>query len=130
VQTRLQGDQDIQTTAAAFHKTADGDVADIAVGDKLLVATGGREVIMLADDAEIGREVTRVTDEGFTVSLDKGRSGNVKAANVEQVYTLTPAQGADAKVGTGVIIAGRRVGTDGFQAVDVIVLPTDSAFNA
>jgi hypothetical protein len=130
VKTRLQGDQDIQTTSAAFQKTAEGKTADIAVGDKILVATGGHEVIILGDDSEIGREVTRVTDDGFTVAAKKGRTADVKTSNVDKVYTLTAAQSSDAKVGTGVVVAGKRVGTEGFQAVEVIVLPTDSAFNA
>ena len=41
VKTKLQGDQDIQTTSASFQKTAEGKTADIVVGKKILVATGG-----------------------------------------------------------------------------------------
>ena len=130
VQTKLQGDQEIQTTSASFQKTAEGKTTDITEGKKVLVATGGREVIILSDDSEIGREVTKVTDDAFTVAAKKGKSADVQMSNVDKVYTLTTAQSSDAKVGTGVIVAGKRSGTGGFQAVEVIVVPGDSAFNA
>jgi hypothetical protein len=129
VKTRLQGDQDVETTSATFRKTVEGTVDDIAVGKKVLVATGAREVIILDEGTEIGHAVTAVTDEGFTVALDKGRSADVETSNVDKVYTLTTAESSDAKVDTGVVIAGKRVGSEGFQATEVIVLPTDSAFN-
>ena len=130
VQTKLQGDQDIQTGSAAFVKTEAGKTSDITEGKKILVATGGHEVIILPDDSEIGREVTRVTDDGFTVAAKKGKSADVKSSNVDKVYTLTTAQSSDAKVGTGVVVAGKRAGSEGLQAVQVIVLPDGSAFNA
>jgi hypothetical protein len=96
----------------------------------VLVATGGHEVIILDDGADIGREVTKVTDEGFTVALKQGKTTDVKMSNVQKVYTLTAGKSSDAKVGTGVVIAGRRSGADGFQATEVIVLPEGSAFNS
>jgi hypothetical protein len=130
VKTKLQGDQDIGTASASFQEPVEGAASDIAVGKRVLVAKGGREVIVLNDDAEIGGEVTKLTDDGFTVSFKEGRSADVKSSNVQQVYTLGTAQSSDAKVGTGVVIAGKAAGTDGFQAVEVIVLPAGSAFNA
>jgi hypothetical protein len=130
VKTKLQGDQDIGTASASFQKPVDGEASDIAVGKRVLVAKGGREVIVLNDDAEIGGEVTRVTDDGFTVSFKQGRSADVKSSTVDTVYKLGTAESADAKVGAGVVIAGKATGTDGFQAVEVIVLPAGSAFNA
>jgi hypothetical protein len=131
VTTKLQGDQDIHTSSTTkFLKTAEGKTADIAVGKKLLVAAGGKEIIILSDDSEIGRQVTRVSDDGFVVALKEGKSGTVKAMDVQKVYTLTPATAADAKVGTGVVVAGKQAGTDGFQASEVIVLPDGSAFNS
>jgi hypothetical protein len=131
VRTRFQGDQDIQTTSTTpFETTADGDVADIVVDKRVLVATGGREVIILNDGAEIGGQVTKVNDDGFTVAFKTGRSTTVKTTNVNKVYTLTAGRRSDAKVGTDVVIAGKQAGTDGFSAVEVIVLPADSAFSA
>jgi hypothetical protein len=130
VKTRFQGDQDVLTTSTTpFEATAEGDVGDIAVDKRILVATGGHEVIVLNDGAEIGGKVTKVSDDGFTVAFNTGRSSTVKTSNVDKVYTLTAGQSSDAVVGTRVVVAGRQ-GTNGFSAIEVIVLPPDSAFSS
>jgi hypothetical protein len=131
VHTKLQGDQTISTTSSTpFETTVAAKTADIAVGKKVLVADGGHEVIILGSNSEIGREVTNVNGDGFTVTLKKGKTANVKTKNVKKVYTLTAGKSSDAKVGTDVIVAGKRSGTNGFQAVEVIVLPTGNKFNS
>jgi hypothetical protein len=130
VKTKLQGDQTIATTASTpFETTTAAKTSDITAGKKVLVADGGKEVVILGPKSEIGREVTKVSGDSFTVTLKKGKTANVKTANVQKVYTLTPGKSTDAKVGTDVVVAGRRAGTN-FQAVEVIVLPSDSKFNS
>jgi hypothetical protein len=131
VKTKLQGTQNIQTTATTpFEKTADATVADITAGKKVLVATGGHAVIILPATSEIGRNVASVDSDGFSVANSKGKTVKVKNANVQKVYTLTPGKSTDAKVGSDVIIGGRGAGEDAFSAVEVIVLPANSAFNS
>jgi len=131
VKTKLQGPQSVQTTATTpFEKTVAGTAADVAVGKKVLVATGGHEVIILPTTSEIGRPVSSVASDGFSVSNKKGKTVKVKTANVTKVYTLTPGKSTDAKVGTDVIVAGRGAGNNGFAAAEVIILPAGSAFSS
>jgi hypothetical protein len=130
VKTKLQGTQDITTTAdTKFEKTTEAQISDVAVGNKVLVSVGGKEVIIVPDDSEIGREVSKVDDDGFTVEGKKGKTAPVKTKNVTKVYKLESGTSADAKVDSDVIIA-TKAGDSGLQALEVIVLPADSAFNS
>ncbi len=127
VKTKLQGDQTISTTdKTAYEKTSEAKTSDIAVGNKVLVAGGGKEVIILPDNSEIGRQVSQVGSDAFTLQGKKG-SAPVKTKNVTKVYKLESATSADAKVNTDVIVAGKHNGTN-FEAVEVIVLPSGSGF--
>jgi hypothetical protein len=128
VKTKLQGSQSIATTdKTTYEKTTDAKTSDIAVGNKVLVANGGHEVIILSNDSQIGREVSKVSSDEFTVSGKKGQSAPVKTKNVTKVYKLESGTSADAKVNADVIVAGKHEGSN-FEAVEVIVLPDGSGF--
>jgi len=128
VKTKLQGDQTISTTdKTTYEKTTEAKASDIAVGNKVLVANGGKEVIIVSNDGQIGHSVSQVSDEEFTVSGNKGRTAPVKMKNVTKVYKLESGTSADAKVNTDVIIAGKHTGSN-FEAAEVIVLPAGSGF--
>ena len=131
LKTKLQGAQQITTTATTpFEKTAAAKTSDIAVGRRVLVATGGREVIVLPTASKLGRVVASVGKDNFAISNKEGRQIRVKLANVKNVYTITPAKAADAKVGADVLVGGRSAGKNAFAAIEVIVLPANSSFSA
>ena len=131
VKTKLQGPQQIIIASTTpFEKTAAGKTSDIAVGRRVLVSTGAREVIILPASSKLGRVVASVGTDTFAITNKDGRQVKVKLANVQKVYTLTPAQAADAKVGVDVLVGGRSAGNNGFAAVEVVVLPANSGFSA
>jgi hypothetical protein len=129
--TKLQGAQQITTTAATpYEKPAAAKTADIAVGRRVLVATGGREVIVLPAASKLGRVVASVGSDTFAITNKHGKQVKVKLKNVQKVYTLTKAKAADAKVGADVLVGGRSAGKNAFAAIEVIVLPANSSFSA
>jgi len=129
--TKLQGVQQITTTATTpYEKSAAGKTADIAVGRRVLVATGAREVIILPTTSQLGRVVASVGSDTFSITSKGGRQVKIKLKNVQKVFTLTPAKAADAKVGADVLVGGRGAGKNGFAAIEVIVLPASSGFTA
>jgi hypothetical protein len=129
--TKLQGPQQVTTTATTpYEKTAAAKTADIAVGRRVLVATGGREVIVLPAASKLGRVVASVGSDTFAISNKNGKQVKVKLENVQKVYTLTKALAADAKVGADVLVGGRSSGKNAFAAIEVIVLPANSSFSA
>ncbi len=131
IRTKLQGEQTVSTTSQTPFETAVvAKTSDITVGKKVLVAGGGHDVIILPSNSQIGREVTKVSGDGFTVALKKGKLANVRTKSVQKVYTLTAGKSTDAKVGANVIVAGKRSGTKGLDAVEVIVLPAGSKFSS
>ena len=129
--TKLQGPQQVTTTATTpYEKTAAAKTADIAVGRRVLVATGGREVIVLPAASKLGRVVASVGSDTFAITNKNGKQVKVKLKNVQKVYTLTAAKAADAKVGADVLVGGRSAGKNAFAAIEVIVLPAHSSFSA
>jgi len=129
--TKLQGAQQITTTATTpYEKTAAAKTSDIAVGKRVLVATGGRDVIILPTASKLGRVVASVGSDDFAITNKDGRQVKLKLKNVEKVYTLTSATAADAKVGADLLVGGRSAGKNGFAAVEIIVLPANSGFSA
>jgi hypothetical protein len=130
VKTKLQGSQDLTTSSdTAFEKTTEAQFSDIAVGNKVLVAVGGKEVIIVPDSSQIGHQVTKVDADGFTVEGKKGTNAPVKSKNITKVYKLESGTSADAKVDSDVIIATKHEST-GLQALEVIVLPAGSGFSS
>ena len=130
LKTKLQGAQQITTTATTpYEKTAAAKASDIETGRRVLVATGGREVIVLPVASKLGRVVANVGKDTFAITNKQGRQVKVKLANVQKVYTLTPAKATDAKVGADVLVGGRSAG-NGFAATEIIVLPVNSTFTA
>jgi hypothetical protein len=129
VKTKLQGAQQITTTATTpYEKTAAAKTSDIAVGRRVLIATGAHEVIVLPTSSKLGRVVASVGSDTFTITSKTGRQIKVKLKNVQKVYTLTPATAADAKVGVDVLVGGRSGGKNAFAATEIIVLPAGSTF--
>lgn len=129
--TKLQGPQQITTTATTtYEKTAAGKTSDIAVGRRVLVAAAGRDVIILPAASELGRAVSGVGSDTFSLKNKDGREVKVKLKSVQKVYTLTTAKAADAKVGADVLVGGRSAGKNAFAAAEVIVLPAGSGFTA
>ena len=129
--TKLQGPQQVTTTATTpYEKTAAAKTADIAVGRRVLISTGGREVILLPASSKLGRVVASVGSDTFTITNKNGRHVKVKLENVQKVYALTAAKAADAKVGVHVLVGGRSAGKNAFAAIEVIVLPANSSFTA
>jgi hypothetical protein len=131
VRTTKQGLQKVTAAAGTpYEKAVPAATSDIAVGRRVLVAKGGKEVIILASTSPLGRVVSNVASDTFTVTDKNGKPVKVKLSNLKQVYKLTTAQPADAKVGTLVLAGGRGAGANGFAAVEIIVLPAGSAFAA
>jgi len=131
VRTAKRGQETIQATATTtYEQTASAATADIAVGRRVLVSKGAKEVIILSSTSKLGRVVASVGADSFALSNSKGKQVKVKLSDVQKVYKLTPATAADAKVGSVVLAGGRGAGKNGFAAVEIIVLPTVSAFAA
>ena len=130
LKTTRQGGQQIHVTATTpFEKTAAAATADIAVGRRVLVSKGAHEVIILSSTSSLGRVVGNVGSDTFSVTNAAGKQVKVKLANVQKVYKLVAAKGSDAKTGALVLAGGRGAGTNGFAAVEIIVLPAGSAFS-
>jgi len=129
VRTAKRGQETIHTAATtAYEKTASAATADIAVGKRVLISKGAKDVIILSPSSKLGRVVASVGSDSFTVANAKGKQAKVKLSDVQKVYTLAPATAADVKAGSVVLAGGRGAGASGFAAVEIIVLPTGTAF--
>ena len=130
ITSNKQGSQQINTSAnTAFETTAKGTTSDITVGSRLLVALNGANIIVLPKDSQLGRLVTNVGSETFSIARPKGgRPLTIKLEKVKDVSTTTPAAISDVKVDSEVLAGGRSASKEVFGAVEVIVLPANNPF--
>ena len=130
VVTKKKGTQTVKTTTlTSVEQAAKGTPADITVGRRLLLTLNGNDVIVLPQASKLGRLVTSVTTNSFVVAKPNGSRGvNIKTANVKVVDTVSPAKLTDIKSGASVIAGGRASGKGAFNATEVILLPSGSAF--
>jgi hypothetical protein len=128
--TNKQGDQTVTTSAnTAFESTTKGSTSDITVGSRLLVALNGANVIVLPKDSNLGRLVTAVGSETFSIARPKGgRPLTIKLDKVKDVSTTTPTDLSAVKVDAEILAGGRAVGKGSFAATEVILLPANNPF--
>ncbi len=128
--TKKAGTQSVHTTVATkVQKVSPGTAANITVGKRLLLTNDGSNVIVLAQGSKLGRLVTNVTTESFAVAKPTGgRGATIKTSNVKVVDTVGPAKMTDIKSGTLVLAGGRAKDKSSFNATEVIVLRSGSAF--
>jgi hypothetical protein len=125
-----QGTQTVNTSATTkFESTAKGSASDITVGSRVLAALNGANIIVLPGTSRLGRLVTNVGSETFSIARPTGgRPLTIKLAKVKDVSTTTPAAISDVKVDSEVLAGGRSAGKDVFGALEVIVLPANNPF--
>jgi hypothetical protein len=130
VDTKRKGSQKFQTTATTqFEKAVAGKTSDIVVGRRVLVTITGRAVIILPEGSRIGRLVTNVGSDSFSIAKPNGGPGaKLMLANVKSVDTLSPAKFSDIKTGSLVLAGGREASKDAFNAVELIILEAGSTF--
>jgi hypothetical protein len=130
VATRKVGSQEIKTTTATrIDKVVKGSIANIVAGRRVLVATGGREIIVLSPQSKMGRVVSRVATDFFTIARANGSTAaRLKMTDVKVVSTVKPATSADIKSGVEIVAGGREGTGKVFNAVEVVLLPAHSGF--
>ncbi len=130
ISSNEQGSQTINTSAStAFETTEKGTPSDITVGSRVLVALNGANVIVLPKGSKLGRLVTNVGSETFSIARPKGgRPLTIKLEKVKDVSTTTPGDISDVKVDAEILAGGRSASKDVFGAVEVIVLPANNPF--
>lgn len=130
VTSNKQGSQQINTSAStAFETTAKGTTSDITVGSRLLVALNGANIIVLPKNSRLGRLVTNVGSETFSIARPKGgRPLTIKLAKVKDVSATTPAEMSAVKVDSELMAGGRSAGKDVFGAIEIILLPANNPF--
>lgn len=128
--TKQRGSQEAKTTTATTFGTAvTGTTADIVAGSRVLVTDNGREIIVLLPASRLGRVVSRVGGDFFTIARPSGATASrIKMTNLSAISKVKPGTSADVKTGVDLIAGGRAATDDVFNTVEVIVLPTDSGF--
>jgi hypothetical protein len=130
VSTKRKGSQQFRTTATTqFEQAATGKTADIVVGRRVLVTITGREVIVLQEGTKLGRLVTNVASDSFSIAKPNGGPGaKLTLSKVRSVSTLSTAKFSDIKTSAEVLAGGRDAGKNAFNAVEIILLPSGSGF--
>ncbi len=130
VTTAKTGSQVVQTTSATkVEHATNGKVQDVTVGRRVLVTPGGAEVLVLPATSPLGRVVQKTSSTSFTIAAGNGApAGVVKTATVRRVEVASPEALSAIKPGARVLAGGRASTKAVFDAVEIIELPTDSAF--
>jgi hypothetical protein len=129
--TKKRGSQEIKTTTATrFQMAVTGTSANIVSGRRVLVTDDATEIIVLSPESRLGRVVSKVAGDFFTIARPNGATASrIKTANLKVISTLKPATSADVKSGDDIIAGGRAATDAAFNAIEVIVLPADSGFS-
>ena len=130
VTTKQKGSQVLQTSSTTlFEQVSTGTIGDVQKGKHVLVATGGREIIVLPTTSKLGRAVTNVAGDAITIQKTSG-SGTVKVLtkNVKTVDTVKTAAAGDVKVGSDVFAGGKQATGNNFTTVELVLLPAGSSF--
>jgi len=132
VTTKKRGSQEIKTSALTLiTKAVTGSVSDIVSGRRVLVTKDVHEVLVLPANSKLGRNVAKVGSDFFTIAKPNGTTAaRIKLSDVKAVSTTASATAADIKAGLDVVAGGRETVNKVFNAVEVVVLPANSAFAA
>jgi hypothetical protein len=130
VATKRKGAQTFKTTATTqFEQAVKGKASDIVVGRRILVTISGSYVIVLPQGSRLGRLVTTVGNDSFSIAKPNGSAGaKLTLAKVKSIDTLSPAKFSDIKKDSTVLAGGREAGKNAFNAVEVIILESGSGF--
>jgi hypothetical protein len=130
IASKKRGSQKVKTSAATtFGKAEKGATTDIVAGGRVLVTDDGREVIVLLPTSRLGRVISKVGSDFFTIARPSGATASrIKMTNLKSISTVKAATSADVKAGVDIIAGGRAATDDVFNTVEVIVLPTGSGF--
>lgn len=130
VSTKLGGSQVLVTSASTvFEKAVRGSVADVKVGSRVLVVSGGSEIMVLGAKSKLGRLVGKVAKTSIVVNAGNGLpAGTIKKSAVKLVSTLRSATSADIAPGTSVLAGGRPTTLTRLATIEIIVLPRGSRF--
>jgi Domain of unknown function (DUF5666) len=130
VSTKRLGTLQLHTTSATkVERAMTGSKSAITVGRPVLITLSGREVIVLPPASSLGRSVTKVAPDSFSVTKAIGHgTATVSFAKVTSIDSVSAATRSDLENGDAVIVAGHAEGKGNFVAVEVIVLPTGSGF--
>ena len=129
VVTRKGRSFQVQTTGAKFERAVSGRKTDIAVGHRVLVSGSGSDVLVLPPTSLLGRLVTHVAGNSFSVKK-AGASGvtTILLSKVKSIDTVSGAKSTDLETGGDLLASGRGSSKTAFSAVEVILLPSGSAF--
>ena len=130
VATKRLGTLHLHTTSATkIEQAVTATKSAIAVGRPVLITLSGRDVIVLPPTSSLGRPVTTVAPDTFSVTKANGHgTTKVSLARVTSIDSISAATRSELKNGDAVIVAGHAEGKGNFAAVEVIVLPTGSGF--
>jgi hypothetical protein len=130
IATKRLGTLQLHTTSATkIERAVAATKSAITIGRPVLITLSGGDVIVLPPASSLGRPVTKVAPDTFSIAKANGH-GTAKAsfAKVTSIDSISAATRSELKNGDAVIVAGHAEGKGNFVALEVIVLPTGSAF--
>lgn len=128
VATKRLGALQLHTTSATkIERAVAGSTSDITVGHRVLVPSRG-VVIVLPPDSTIGRLVTNRTSGSFSIAKATGKGvTKISFLKVKDAETVSVAQLSAIKTGSEVLAVVRRASKGVSDAIEVILLPANSA---
>jgi len=128
LRTKKLGVVQLQTTnATQFEKAISGSRSAVTVGSRAVLTIGG-DVLVFSNGSLLGRSITKVGPNSFTLAkVNSTKATTVAFAKLKVFDVLTAAKRADIKTGSDLMVSGHGSGT-GFVAVEVILLPAGSGF--
>lgn len=117
------------TSATRCERATTGSSSDIVVGSRVLLTIRANDVIVLPQDSLLGRRVSRVTPDSFSIDKVEGGVGaTVRMNSVKHIDKITLTKLADVKAGMPMLAGGRTIDKTTFGAVEIITLPKESGF--
>jgi hypothetical protein len=116
------------TNTTQFEQAAGGSQSALSVGSHAVLTIGG-DVLVLPKGSLLGRAITNVAQNAFTLAK-VGKTGptTVKFSKLKVIDVVSASTRSDVKTGSDVMVGGREASKGDFAAVEVIVLPTGSGF--
>jgi hypothetical protein len=129
LRTKRLGVVQVQTTnATQFEKATSGSRSAITVGSRAVLTIGG-DVLVFSSGSLLGRQITKVAPNSFTLAkVNSTGPTTVSFAKLKVFDVLSAAQRSDIKQGSSLMVSGHGSTNSGFDAVEVILLPTGSGF--
>ena len=128
--TKRLGSLQLHTTSATkIERAVTGTKGAITIGRPVLITLTGRDVIVLPPASSLGRPITKVAPDSFSVAKANGHgTATVSFAKVTSIDSISAATRSELEKGDAVIVAGHAEGKGNFVALEVIALPAGSGF--